>query len=205
MNIFNYRKISDKCSEYVFYDVPVDFVNKLRRIILREIEAWAIEYVSFEINTSQFPDEIIAHRLALCPIKNLSQNSEVISFNLVGYQNIYSHYFNTDNLKFDDNIYICPLFSNEEIKGIFTVSQGTAKEHAKWQSADSWLSINDDFPESQLADDDLLNAFDKTYSKYLQTSISSSSQCISLFIESYLDLTPNQILTLSFDKFILSL
>lgn len=43
-------------------------LNSLRRIMISEVETWAIEYVRVVTNTTVIPDEMIAHRLGLIPL-----------------------------------------------------------------------------------------------------------------------------------------
>lgn len=48
-------------------DAPI--ANALRRILISEVPTMAIETVYIANNTSIIPDEVIAHRLGLIPIK----------------------------------------------------------------------------------------------------------------------------------------
>jgi len=49
--------------------VDAPFANALRRILLAEVPTMAIEHVWIRNNTSIIPDEVLAHRLGLIPIK----------------------------------------------------------------------------------------------------------------------------------------
>ena len=51
-----------KKGEYIL-PVSTGLANALRRSIIMDIEAWAPERVTFEINTSCQTDEYIAHKL----------------------------------------------------------------------------------------------------------------------------------------------
>ena len=44
-------------------------VNALRRILISEVPTMAIEKVTIIQNTSVIPDEVLAHRMGLIPIK----------------------------------------------------------------------------------------------------------------------------------------
>jgi len=51
-------------------DTDSSMANSLRRIMIAEVPIMAIELVTFEVNTTVLKDEIIAHRLGLCPIRS---------------------------------------------------------------------------------------------------------------------------------------
>ena len=55
--------------EFLLHDFTLEDVNKLRKIFYSSLETMAIEYLEFTENTTGFPDETIAHRLGLIPIK----------------------------------------------------------------------------------------------------------------------------------------
>ncbi len=49
--------------------IPLQYANALRRICLNGVPIFAIDTVDIIENSSVFPDEALAHRLALIPIK----------------------------------------------------------------------------------------------------------------------------------------
>lgn len=63
--------ISIKEEEMVFDVIGIEpsFANALRRIFISEIPTMAIEKVNIWQNTSVIPDEVLAHRMGLVPIK----------------------------------------------------------------------------------------------------------------------------------------
>ncbi len=61
------RRGSDKIT-VVLNEVPLEYVNALRRASLEEVPTMAIDYVVFYDNTSALSDEIISHRLAMIPL-----------------------------------------------------------------------------------------------------------------------------------------
>lgn len=83
------------------------FLNCLRRIILSEIEIIAIDTVKVINNTTIIPDEIIAHRIGLCPLK---YNKEICD------NELNDILFHLDKTALEDNkihtIYSSSLLSN---------------------------------------------------------------------------------------------
>jgi len=66
------KPCSAKGEEQVIFDVAgikPSLANALRRIMLAEVPTMAIEKVWFSDNTSVIPDEMLAHRIGLLPIK----------------------------------------------------------------------------------------------------------------------------------------
>ena len=55
--------------ELVIRGAGLMLINKFRRAIFRYVETVAIDVVNIEINSSVIPDESVAHRLGLIPIK----------------------------------------------------------------------------------------------------------------------------------------
>ena len=49
--------------------VPIQYANALRRICLNGVPIFAIDTVDILENTSIMPDEALAHRLGLIPLK----------------------------------------------------------------------------------------------------------------------------------------
>lgn len=64
--------VSNEPREIVFLlsGVDISVANALRRIMLAEIPTMAIDIVEVAKNTTALPDEFIAHRLGLIPLKN---------------------------------------------------------------------------------------------------------------------------------------
>lgn len=73
-------------SSVVFDVIGIDaaIANTLRRIILSRVPTMAIEYVSFEDNTSVIPDEILAQRLGLIPLRAPPNQFEAVAVSDVG-------------------------------------------------------------------------------------------------------------------------
>ena len=63
------RKLEGDEMEFVLSDSNPAFANALRRSAMREVPVIAIDEVEFNANDSAMYDEILAHRLALVPIR----------------------------------------------------------------------------------------------------------------------------------------
>ena len=53
----------------IWKDLPIYYVNVVRRVLMADIPTMAIEYVYIQENTSLIPDEFLVHRLGLVPIQ----------------------------------------------------------------------------------------------------------------------------------------
>ncbi len=131
------------------------FVNALRRIMVSEISVMSVEDVYFEINTSGFFDEVIAHRLGLIPLtydsaiytpkneckcegKGCSRCEVVLALEREGPCVVKS-----GDLKSTDetvkptnpNIPIVEMLEGQKIKLEASAQLGKGMEHSKWQAA----------------------------------------------------------------------
>ncbi len=61
----------DGLNSIVFDVVGIDapLANALRRIMISRVPTMALDQVTIEENTSEIPDEILAHRLGLVPLR----------------------------------------------------------------------------------------------------------------------------------------
>lgn len=64
-----YSRHSDMDMEFDLVGCPVAFANAFRRLMLSEVPSMAIEKVYIFNNTSIIPDEVLAHRLGLIPLR----------------------------------------------------------------------------------------------------------------------------------------
>lgn len=55
--------------EFEVIGIEAPIANALRRIMLSRVPTMAIDHISFEDNTSVIPDEILAHRIGLVPLR----------------------------------------------------------------------------------------------------------------------------------------
>lgn len=113
-------------------DTTPSFANALRRIMLSEIPITAIEEVYIKENNSALQDEILAHRLALVPIKG----EGTIKLKVEGPKIVLSSDLEAEGVEISNKkIPIVELLENQKIELTAKVKEGFGKEHAKWQPA----------------------------------------------------------------------
>ncbi len=61
--------MADDAMEFDLIGVDAALANTLRRILIAEVPTMAIEDCFIQNNTSIIPDEILAHRIGLIPLK----------------------------------------------------------------------------------------------------------------------------------------
>ncbi len=139
--------------------VPLEYANALRRICLNGIPVFAIDTIDIIENTSVLPDEGIAHRLGLIPIKtDLGRFNEpakcdcksetgcsnckvmlvLDSGDPDGPKTIFTDELTSedDSIKpISDKIPIVQLASGQRVKIECYARLGRGREHAKWNSA----------------------------------------------------------------------
>ena len=155
--------------------VPLQYANSLRRICLNGVPIFAIDTVDIIENSSVLPDEGLAHRLGLIPIKtDLSRfnepskcdcqsetgcsNSRVMLVLDSGDSDVTRTVLSNelssedDSIKpISDKISIVQLTQGQRIKVECYARLGRGTEHAKWNSANiSTLTDTDKKDESVL-------------------------------------------------------
>ena len=133
------------------------FANALRRIMVSEVPAMAIETVDFHGNNSALFDEMVAHRLGMLPIsfdpskfnfrksckcggKGCSLCHVVFVVERTGPATVYSGDMKSSSRDVkvsSPDFPIVELLGGQSIKLEATASLGTGKEHAKWQAANA--------------------------------------------------------------------
>ena len=155
--------------------VPLQYANALRRICLNGVTVFAVDTVDIIENSSVLPDEGLAHRLGLIPLKtDLSRfnepskcdchsetgcsNCKVMLVLEAGDSDVTRTIFTSDLSSEDDsvkptadNIPIVQLAPGQKIKLECYARLGRGIEHAKWNSANiSTLTDTDKEGESTL-------------------------------------------------------
>jgi len=139
---------------FILEDIDVSFANAVRRTIVSEVPALAIEDVTIIENTSSVYDEIIAHRLGLIPIKTdlemfnfreeckckgegCSRCTLKLSLSKEGPCMVYSHDLKSEDLKLKPikGIPIVKLGKGQKLTLEADAILGIGKAHAKWQPA----------------------------------------------------------------------
>ena len=155
--------------------VPLQYANALRRVCLNGVPVFAIDTVDIIENSSVLPDEGLAHRLGLIPIKTdltrFNEPSKCDCQSEAGCSNcrvmlvldsgdsdvtrtIFSNELSSedDSIKpTSDKISIVQLTQGQRIKVECYARLGRGTEHAKWNSANiSTLTDTDKKDESVL-------------------------------------------------------
>jgi len=148
--------------------VPLQYANALRRVCLNGIPIFAIDTVDIIENSSVLPDEGLAHRLGLIPLKtDLSRFNEPLKCDCkseTGCTNcrvmlvldsgdsdvtrtILSNELSSEDESIkpvSDKIPIVQLAPGQKIKAECYARLGRGTEHAKWNSANISTIINTD-------------------------------------------------------------
>jgi DNA-directed RNA polymerase subunit D len=147
----------DKNLRLLIQGVDVPFMNALRRIVIAEVPAMAVDDVVIIENSSILQDEIIAHRLGLIPLKtdldsyNLPENcpcKSELGCNLCrvtltldveskeGTRTVHSGELQSENpdiAPVSDKIPIIKLAKEQKLRLEAYARLGKGKNHAKWQ------------------------------------------------------------------------
>jgi len=148
---------TDDYMRFIVKGVNVPLVNALRRIMLAEVPAMAINEVVILENSSMLNDEILAHRMGLIPIKTdldsynlpeecpcksefgcnlcrltLTLETEATEKTITVYSGDLKSE-NPDVKPVNDKILIVKLAPEQKIKLEAYARLGKGKDHAKWQ------------------------------------------------------------------------
>ncbi|WP_394295099.1 DNA-directed RNA polymerase subunit D [Pyrococcus horikoshii] len=140
------KKTEDSIT-FILEGVSVAFANALRRTILGEVPTFAVDEVEFYENDSALFDEIIAHRLAMIPLKTPTDRFELDALELDDYTVTLSleaegpGIVYSGDLKSDDpdvkpvtpDIPIVKLAKGQRLVFNAYAKLGRGKDHAKWQ------------------------------------------------------------------------
>ena len=148
---------TDDYMRFIVKGVNVPFANALRRIMLTEVPAMAIDELVILESSSMLNDEILAHRMGFIPLKTdldsynlpeectcksefgcnlcrltLTLEAEAAEKTIT----VYSRDLKSENLDItpvSDKIPIVKLALDQKIKLEAYARLGTGKDHAKWQ------------------------------------------------------------------------
>jgi len=128
--------------------VPLQYANALRRVCLNGVPVFAIDTVDIIENTSVLPDEGLAHRLGLIPLKtdlsqiNINESDKILLVLDSGESDqtraVLSGELSSedDTVKpVSDKIPIVQLAPGQKIKIECYARLGRGTEHAKWNSS----------------------------------------------------------------------
>ena len=148
------RRLEGNEMKFILSDVDPAFANTLRRAMLREVQVMAIDEVEFVVNESIMYDEMIAHRLALIPLRTpkgyvlreecgcregkCSKCSISFSFKGEGPATVTSGDLKSsdeDVVPVSGSIPIVKLAEDQKLEFTAVARLGFGKVHAKWQPA----------------------------------------------------------------------
>lgn len=142
--------------KYSFNNVDYTLLNKLRRIMMSEIETVAFDVIQVETNTSCLANEILVHRLGLfpviCPDLNSLNNSTKcecacycdncsikFEINVKGNKGCVTDVTSKDfkcisggAKLIDEEIILTRLLQDQEVKLTAYAIKGVGRTHAKW-------------------------------------------------------------------------
>ena len=139
------KKISESENSVKLFlnNTNTSFVNSLRRTIMNSVPSMAIENVTFYENSSVMFDEMLAHRLALLPIKTdlkTYKKGEKVKMVLEkeGPCTVYSKDIQSTEPTIeviDKKVPIVKLDKGQRVKMDLEAVLGVGKEHSKWEPA----------------------------------------------------------------------
>ncbi len=139
------KKISEKNNvlKLLVTDTDTVMINSIRRAAMGEVQTLAVEDVSIYENTSIIPDEMLAHRLSMLPIKmDMKRYKEGDTLKLLlekeGPCTVYGKDIKSTDPKIDvidKKVPIAKLKKDQKIKIEMEATIGRGKDHAKWQTA----------------------------------------------------------------------
>lgn len=116
-------------------------VNRLRRIMMKEVPTWAIHSVNIQQNTSTCYNEILSHRLTLVPVvwegpndSDLTDTFELfcVGDNLTLITTEHLRSYNSYVKPVYPDMVLCHLKKGESIRLTAELQCGTGSQSAKW-------------------------------------------------------------------------
>ena len=139
------KKLSEKGNavQLMVKGVDAAFMNGLRRTIMNAVPTFAIENVRVYENSSVMFDEMLAHRLAMLPLKTDLKHYKVgekvvMMLEKEGPVTVYSKDIQSTDPKIevvDKHVPLLKLVKGQKVKMEMDAVLGVGKEHSKWQPA----------------------------------------------------------------------
>jgi len=141
--------------KFLVEGISTFFAGALRRVMISEIPAMAIEWIDFIKNDSVMSDEVLANRIGQIPLtydtkaynmpkdckcggKGCSRCQVKLALKKKGPATVYSDDLKSSDKSVDSAIEKIPLvelFEDEELQFNAIAQLGIGREHAKWQGA----------------------------------------------------------------------
>ncbi len=153
MNL-EFLQVTDRQARFILSETTPAVVNSVRRSLIADVESMSIDEVNFYNNTSVLFDEMLALRLGLIPLtgggnyvpastcscngEGCSQCQVSLTLNVKGPITVYSSDLASSDPEVtpaDSNIPIIKLFKDQELMLEAIARKGSAKDHARFQSA----------------------------------------------------------------------
>lgn len=151
-------KYTDRVLEFDLVNVDCSFANALRRILIGEVPTLAVKEIILRDNDSVFPDEFLAHRLGLVPLRADPEMFEFVDGDLTernslrfslevensgrDVMNVYSDDIRwmpqgnqsseVGEVGFEKGVLMFKLAPGQKINAELICTKNTGKTHAKW-------------------------------------------------------------------------
>ena len=129
-------KNTDSELQIVLHNCDHVLANTLRRIMIAQVPTLAIEFVQFSDNTTVLPEEFIAHRLGLLPIKGELEEAKILFDKTAGPD---VEEWSSGDLQLPPGIELVhsdiPLIKankGQRLAFVAITKKGCGEEHAKW-------------------------------------------------------------------------
>ena len=160
--------VNNQCSFHLD-KIDIDLANAIRRALISDVENYAPNTVTFELNSSCQTDEYIAHRIGLIPFKDPKFNDDVdideqiMTFDVTETE-FYAHHLQGPFVAACD-IPIIKLIEGQSLKGSIKFLKGCGMQHSRfcpvagvgYEICEDYIkftfeSINDENPLNYLED-----------------------------------------------------
>lgn len=126
-------------TRFVLSDLSTAIYNGIRRIILSDIECYAMSLITIKVNTTNMADEFIKQRISLIHVNNTVGNSKDVSFSLkvsCPKEETSRDFYSSDIISsdgviyFNQEIYLGTIMTDKALEMIIKTAKGTAHEHS---------------------------------------------------------------------------